>query len=347
MESSASSRDPVTARQSSDSARRVDGHVVRGTRTGSVPVAGSWVVVHRVGTDRSGPLDSTRTDGAGRFSLHYKTSGDTSAVYFVSTSYGGVAYFSRPLREPVVSGDDGTLMVFDTTSRAFPIAIAGRHVIVSTPDANGRRSVGEVYELQNDSALTLVARDSTAPVWSAHVPAGALSLDVNPSGDIAAGAVAHAGSAVQLFAPLSPGLRQFAFSYDLPAKAFPLLVPAEQPIGVLELLVQERMAHVSVSGVNLREMAPVSPDGRVFRRFLARDVPPGSVVQIEVPRVIGAERERGVRRRRHRARAGDGCGAGRRREAERTSAAVRVGGWTGDSRRHGVGAVAQEPRRAR
>ncbi|HEX3868493.1 MAG TPA: hypothetical protein VHV78_17135, partial [Gemmatimonadaceae bacterium] len=69
-------------------------------------------------------------------------------------------------------------------------------------------------------------------------------------------------------------------------------VPAESGIGVFELLVQEPAAHVHATGAALREMAPVSPDGRVFRRFLARDVPPGSVIQVDPPRAIGVSRER-------------------------------------------------------
>jgi hypothetical protein len=39
-------------------------------------------------------------------------------------------------------------------------------------------------------------------------------------------------------------------------------------------------------------MAPVSTDGRVFRRFLAQDLAASSVMRIDMPRIIGAERER-------------------------------------------------------
>src|SRR5581483_4857559 len=101
---------------STGEARRVDGTVMRGTRKGTVPVANQWVVLHRVGPDRAGPLDSVRTSAAGAYTLRYHTSGDTTALYFVSTSYGGVAYFTSPLRAPRVSGDNAQIIVFDTTS---------------------------------------------------------------------------------------------------------------------------------------------------------------------------------------------------------------------------------------
>lgn len=269
---------------STGATRRVDGRVVRGTREGPQPVANRWVVLHRVGTDHSGPLDSTRTAADGRFSVRYKASGDSSAVYFVSTSYGGVAYFTAPLRGAVVTGDPATLTVFDTTSGPVAIAVGGRHVIIGDPQPNGRRSVGEVYDLENDSTVTLVAHDSLTPVWSVHVPSAAVAFQLNTNGDIASGAVERSGSTVQLFAPLSPGIRQFAFTYELPAGAFPLAVAAERPTGVFELLVQEQAARVRADGASLREMSPVSPDGRVFRRFLAQDVPAGAVVSIDLPR---------------------------------------------------------------
>ena len=270
--------------------RRVEGRVARGTRKGVDPVANQWVILHRVGSDRAAPLDSTRTSASGQFSIRYKTSGDTGAVYFVSTTYGGVAYFTSPLRAPVVRGDDATLTVFDTTSGPVAIKLGGRHVIVGLPQANGNRPIGEVYDLENDTTVTLIARDSLSPVWSAHVPPSAVGFQLNTSGDLAAGAISRRGTTVGLYVPLSPGIRQLAFTYELPPTAFPLAIPVERPTGVFEILVQEPTARVE--GPLLREMAPVSTDGRVFRRFLAQDLTTSSVLRIDVASLAGTDRER-------------------------------------------------------
>jgi hypothetical protein len=281
---------PAQRHDSSHAERRVDGRVVRGTREGQQPVANQWVVLHRVGPDRAGPLDSTRTAANGRFSIRYRESGDTSALYFASTSYGGVAYFTSPLRAPVVRGDDATLTVFDTTSGPVAIKVGGRHVIVGAVQPNGRRPVGEVYDLENDSTVTLVARDSMSPLWRTQLPAQALEFQVNTSGGLAPGAVSQRGSSVGLFAPLSPGIRQFAFTYELPSNAFPLTLPIDRATSVLEVLVQDPSARVD--GVKLRETAPVSADGRTFRRFLGQDLSAGTAIRIDIPHLIGAEREK-------------------------------------------------------
>jgi hypothetical protein len=222
--------------------------------------------------------------------MRYRESGDTSALYFASTSYGGVAYFTSPLRAPVVRGDDATLTVFDTTSGPVAIKIGGRHVIVGALQANGRRPIGEVYDLENDSTVTLVARDSATPLWRTELPAAAVAFQLNTNGDLSPGAITHRGTSVGLFAPLSPGIRQFAFTYEVPSSAFPLSIPIDRTTGVLEVLVQEPTARVD--GAKLRETAPVSADGRTFRRFLGRDLSAGTILRVDAPRLVGAEREK-------------------------------------------------------
>jgi hypothetical protein len=271
-------------------ARRVDGKVVRGTRKGPVPVGNQRVILHRLGRERAGPLDSMRTTADGRYSMRYRTSGDTSALYFVSASYDGVAYLGSLLRAPLISGDDAQITVFDTTSVRTPIRVGARHLIVGAPNANGRRPIGEVFDLQNDSTVTVVSPDSAHPVWTGHIPASAVGFNANPDGDSPNGAPVRHGNEVGAFAAVSPGIRQVAFTYELPANAFPLTVQMETPTGVLELLVQEPNANVQ--GPDLRERAPVSTEGRIFRRFLAQDLAGTAVVHIDVPRIIGRERER-------------------------------------------------------
>ncbi len=281
---------PWQAVDSTLAARSVDGRVARGTRRDLVPVTHQWVVLHRVGPDRAGPLDSTRTDGAGHYQMRYHASGSPDALYFASTSYGGVTYFTAPLRSTVVRGDDGLITVFDTTSGPVQLALGGRHLIIGAPQANGRRPVGEVYDIKNDSTVTLVARDSLTPSWTAHLPAAAVDFQVNANGELGAGAVLHTGSTVGMLAPISPGIRQVAFTYELPSDAFPLHIPVERTTGVFEILLQEPAA--TIAGVPMHEGPPVSTDGRVFRRYLGKDVPASSVLTIDVPHLIGPERQK-------------------------------------------------------
>ena len=135
--------------------RSVDGRVVRPSGASTVGVAQEWVVLHRVGTDQAGPIDSMRTRGDGGYRFRYRATGDTAAVYFVSTSRGGVAYFTPLLREPALRGGPADILVYDTTSAPIPIKVLGRHLIVTAADTSkeraGKRTIVEVYELRTDA----------------------------------------------------------------------------------------------------------------------------------------------------------------------------------------------------
>ncbi|MDQ6737935.1 MAG: hypothetical protein M3Z30_09580, partial [Gemmatimonadota bacterium] len=260
----------------------VAGRVVKPGGDSVLAVADAWVTLHRVGTDRAGPVDSTRTNHDGRYRFDYRRTGAGDAIYFVSSSHHGVAYFSHPLRAGADSGEDAEIAVFDTTSRAIPITVRGRHIIVSRAAPDGERTVTEVFELTNDTSVTKVAPNESvsAAVFSALIPSNARS-PVVADGDIPAAAVKFADSRVLVYAALAPGMKQLAFHYDLPSDAFPLHIPLERGAVVLEILAEDSTA--TVTGAGLRAVAPVAIEGHTFRRFLAGEVRPNSVTIISVP----------------------------------------------------------------
>jgi hypothetical protein len=93
----------------------------------------------------------------------------------------------------------------------------------------------------------------------------------------------------ELYAPMSPGLRQFVLTYMLPVDEFPASFPVGRETGVLEVLVEEPRAEVE--GAGLREGDPAPIEGRTFRRFLAQDAPRTAVVRVDAPSPSGQNRE--------------------------------------------------------
>jgi hypothetical protein len=260
--------------------RFVSGRVMRPTGSNVVPVADVWVTLHRVGPDSSGPLDSTRTRGNGDYTFRYRARGSAQAIYFVSVSYRGVAYFSAPLRDRRVTGDDALITVFDTTSAPVPLHVQGRHIVVSSPNAAGLREIVEVYEISNDTTLTRVSPDDAHPTWSAILPAAAENFQVAQA-DISPSSISAASGRVTSVAPFAPGLKQLSFAYDLPESAFPLDIPLADSLPVLEVLLEEPGA--KVSGARLSQVAAASIEGRTFNRFLAQNAPKNSVFTITAP----------------------------------------------------------------
>ena len=261
--------------------RRVAGRVVRPAAKALTPVPGAWVTLHRVGGDSAGPLDSMRTAADGRYAFRYRPFGAENAIYFVSASYGGIAYFTPPLRGSDVTGEDAEVTVFDTSSAPTGLGVRGRHVIVAARDSTGWRTVIEVYELSNDSAYTLVGGgNGDRPTWSTVLPAGAQRFRVG-QGDVSPEAVTFDSGRALVHAPFAPGLKQLSFSYALADSRFPLSLPIGRETTVLEVLVEEPTA--GASAPRLAEVSPVSVEGRSFKRFLGQDVPSNAVLTVTVP----------------------------------------------------------------
>lgn len=260
-------------------ARMVQGRVVRAGAAAARPLAGAWVVLHRVGSDRAAPLDSMRTDAAGGYRFRYRTSGDPRAVYFVSSAHGGIAYFTSPLQAARVTGDEAELVVHDTTSAPVPIRIRARHLVIAAPDSAGERAIVEIFELSNDSSVTRVAVGDTGVVWQSVVMEEARRPSVGRT-DFSEGAVRFEDGRVRLSAPFAPGLKQFSFTYQVPEEtdyAVRLAAPAE----VLEVLIEDPLGRAEGGG--LVSAGPTTLNGRTFARFLAQDAPDGAVLRISAP----------------------------------------------------------------
>ncbi len=247
-----------------------------------VTVPGQWVTIHRVSPTLQGPLDSMQTGSDGEYRFRYVPSGGPEAVYFVSASYGGIAYFTNPLRDTETRGAEAEIAVFDTTSRVFPLTVRGRHLIIGSLDTTGHRTVVEVFELSNDSTKTLIARDDEGadPTWVLSIPGVAKEVKAG-QGDLPADAFVQSAGQIALYAALAPGLKQISLSYLIDEREFPLTLNITESTVVLEVLLEE--AEARVEGAKLVSVDPIDLEGRRFQRFLAQDVRAGESITIEAP----------------------------------------------------------------
>jgi hypothetical protein len=268
---------------------RVEGRIVIPAPDREIPVPQVMVTVHRVGPDSAGPLDSVRTDAQGRYRVDFHRFGSDEAVYFAAVVYRGIAYFSPPLRGGITRGDDAVITVFDTSTHLVPFTIQGHHVVIGKPDADGKRHVVEVFELSNDTLVTIVGKDSLAPVWSTALPPGATNFK-GGQGDVAAEALAVRAGRVVMLAPFGPGVKQLSYSYTLDEDAFPLHFTMERQTSVLEVLLEEEGAQARSK--TLRSTGNASTQGRSFKRFLSQGTLAGEELRIDVPTRAFATRTR-------------------------------------------------------
>jgi hypothetical protein len=167
----------------------------------STPVRGVRVLLHRVGPETQGPIDSTRSDGRGRFLFTFLP--DTSAFYLLSAERAGIEYFSPPVATNPERPDTGIrILVYDTSSTT-PISLVARHLVIARPGEDGSRGVLDLMVLRNDSRLTRTTSDTTRPTWSAPLPPGTIGLDLSES-DFSREAVARRGVTEKAVAANAP-----------------------------------------------------------------------------------------------------------------------------------------------
>ena len=240
------------------------------------PVGGVWVALNRVGNDSAGVIDSVRSGADGTYRIIFRRGGDPEAIYFTDVSYGGVAYFTDPLRALNVTGDEADLIVFDTIS-ATPgrsmLTVRGRHFVVGPRTDDGRRPVVEVFELTNDTSLTITPRGGTEPVWTIRLVDGARDPEVG-DGDVVESVVRFRDGRAELVAPMAPGLRQLSIRYTLPERTFPLTLRLEGTPEVFEVLIAGTDGVASGAGLHPEEAANI--DGRPYARFLSQRVTAGA-----------------------------------------------------------------------
>jgi hypothetical protein len=258
----------------------VNGRLLRGGRD-TVPLGGAWTVLHRVAQGGGAPLDSVRTDTRGRY--RFRLSGvDSAAVYVTSASYDGIAYFSLPIAprggasRPV---DD--LVVFPTTRDGPPIRVARRLLTAARPATDGTREVLEILELENTGFTTRVTDDTVVTTWVGALPHGTVQFQPG-QGDISPDAMARRGDSVRVFGPIPPGRgHQLSFGYVIPAGTSPFVVPIDQPILELNLLVEDTTAVVAAPGIESLGVQAI--EQRRFAAYRAGPLAAGATVTIGLP----------------------------------------------------------------
>lgn len=280
-QASARSRGAQVVPQPSERAGRVAAgrvYVVRGRAR--VAAAGTWVTLHRVGTDSAGPLDSVRADRNGAFAFRYRPRPHTSDAYFVSAMHDGLAYFSSALGPGAARDRTADLSLFDTTSHGVTVSLASRQVVVEAPNADGARGVIEMYVLANAGDHTLVPDGQGKPTFTAELPAGAIGPRAG-DGDVRADAMTFADGKVRVVAPVAPGTTRVTFEYTIPPGRGRFTLAASTAVGLLDVLVEDSAG--TATGAGLQEQPSGVYAGRTFRHFVASEVAPAEAITVDVP----------------------------------------------------------------
>jgi hypothetical protein len=235
------------------------------------------VILHRVGQELQGPIDSTSSGLGGRFGFRFRS--DTAAFYILSARYAGVEYFSQPVRTDPQQPDTAIrILVYDTSSTT-PVTLAARHIVVTRPGPDGARSVLDLMIIRNDGRLTRVSPDTAHPVWSAPLPAGTVGLELSES-DFSRDAVSRRGDSVMVIAPLAPGDKQLTVQYVIPSSRSGIELSVASSGATINVMAEEPAVRVTGEGIAQADSQVLQ--GRSFRRWTGV-AQSSSVLRVELP----------------------------------------------------------------
>ena len=185
---------------------------------GDVPLAGARVVLHRVTTAKSGPLDSLLTGSAGTFRFRLPNIPDPAVrqeVWFTSVRHAGVNYFGDPIHLAAQLDSVQTIRVFDTETAppgGAALGVQARYTLMEQED--GQWFLTDLLHVRNDAEVTLVAAVGGF-TWAYPLPAGASDLEVG--GDQTSPDAAElADGDLRVTSPIPPGEREVVVRYRVP-----------------------------------------------------------------------------------------------------------------------------------
>ena len=232
-------------------------------------------------------MDSARTGADGRYVFPItRAAPEMPCTSFLRRTMASRICRSRsPRRSPRGRGGDHGVR-HDLAH--VPLRVRGRHLVVSAPGANGSRSVVEVFELSNDTSVTVVSPgtgDRSADVVLV-LPPGAQGVQVG-QGDDQADAVTVRDNRIAVFAPFAPGLKQMSFSYSLPPASFPLARRCQAARSSSRCCSRKPVREPLACHSARKRRSPI--EGRIFRRFIAAGCPGRTALRIRVPVIFSEQ----------------------------------------------------------
>jgi len=191
----------------------VRGEVVNGTEGSQIPT-GLEVLLHRFGDEGQIEILSTSTQEDGAFSFTSVEIVEDS-TYAVAVNYQDVLY-SASVPSPIGS-QSVELKVYEVVQDIDAISVDAHAVLVNEGPDEESLFVLEAVGIINDGDRTFVP-DLEQPVnfnfMRFSLPEGATELDVGS--DLPGGEVINIGTGFALTAPVTPGIHQVTYTYQMP-----------------------------------------------------------------------------------------------------------------------------------
>ena len=191
----------------------VRGEVINGTEGSQVP-SGLEVLLHRFGDEGQIQIFSTSTQEDGAFTFT-SVEVEEDSTYAVAVNYRDVLY-SATVPSPIGS-QPAVLTVYEVVQDIDAISVDAHAMLINEGPDEESLFVLEAVGVVNDGDRTFVP-DLEQPVnfnfMRFSLPEGATELDVGS--DLPGGEVINIGTGFALTAPVTPGIHQVTYTYQMP-----------------------------------------------------------------------------------------------------------------------------------
>ena len=240
------------------------------------PLSEGRVVLHMVGPEEGGAIDSVQVGPDGRFRIslpHVPDPENRSEVFFASIRYHGILYFGHPISRAIQLDSLYQIYVYDTLSApegGAVLAVSMRNIFLEPVDREW--GVTDLFQIRNEESRTLFAQEE-AVVWTYPLPPDLTGFQLG-QGDLPPDAVTHADGSLRVSSPIPPGEQVFVIHYHIPDLSVSFPTPGATDL--LEILVREPAPPLEIGRLQPRPPVELEP-GTTYRRFTGTDLSGGEV----------------------------------------------------------------------
>ena len=249
---------------------RIYGQLLDGTKR-NAPVAGQSVTLQMAQGENARDLTNVTTDAHGMFSFSGLNT-DKTINYALYTLYQGAQYYTDLIDLSTRPVQQINLTVYDATTSIANIAIVQANVLIDKADAQSSLiTISENYIFENLGPTTYVgslqANGSMPNALRFSLPKNARNVSLKSGFD--GYKVIQVDSGFATDAAITPGMSQFAFSFQVPYRtsSYDFSYTVVYPTVNLSLLVPLNM-HANSAGMDSQGL--VNANQSTFQQFNAK-----------------------------------------------------------------------------
>ncbi len=261
---------------------RIYGQLLDGTKR-NAPVADQSVTLQMAQGENARDLMSATTDAHGMFSFS-GLNADKTINYALYTLYQGAQYYTGLIDLSTRPVQHINLTVYDATTSIANIAVVQANVLIDKADAQSSLiTISENYMFENLGPTAYVgslqANGNKPNALRFSLPKNARNVSLKSGFDGYQVIQVDAGFATD--AAISPGMSQFAFSFQVPytTSSYDFSYTVVYPTVNLSLLVPLNI-HASSAGMD--SQGPVNANRQTFQQFNAKKLLTNTQIHVQL-----------------------------------------------------------------